>query len=165
MFLRRCHDDFGRAITLLDDAAMLEANDDLPKRISGHLHQYAVVIYFRPFTRADTRFEHKRRDGEAEKKISLGWGFIPKELLPLHRELRKYRNSAYAHSDIAVTNPRLRFWRGSPLEFPIAFSPVDKKPLHIHRTSIKQLCQAGLEWTTQEIRNMEEQFRVLYPEE
>lgn len=163
VFYRSCHTDFSEALRMLEDAAELENNDALPNRISGALQRYAVVVYFRPFTRADTKFPHTQRNGKVEKKICLASGFIPTELLPFHEELRSYRDSAYAHSDIAIRNPRLNFCPGGPWEFPIAISPVDRKPLHIHRENIRRLCEIGLGWLTSELRAMEEQFRTQRP--
>jgi len=165
VFYRSCHADFSEALALLSDAAELERNRAIPNRVSGTLQRYAVVVYFRPFTRADTKFPHVQLNGKSEKKIGLGKGFIPTELLPFHEELKTYRDSAYAHTDIASRNPRLHLWRNGPWEFPIAISPVDKKPLNIHRGKIRSLCEAGLEWVTNEIRSMEEQFRIQYGEE
>ncbi|MEG3791064.1 hypothetical protein V1318_13120 [Lysobacter sp. CCNWLW3] len=162
VFYRSCHADFSEALRLLEDAEELEDNNAIPNRVSGTLQRYAVVVYFRPFTRADTTFAHPQHHGKNAKKICLGKGFIPAELLPFHDELRTYRDSAYAHTDIAIRNPRLHFWRGGPWEFPIAISPPDKKPLHIHRDKMKQLCATGLAWLNNEIKNMEEQFRIQY---
>ena len=165
VFYRSCHADFSEALALLADAENLEQNRDIPIRVSGTLQRYAVVVYFRPFTRAKTKFFHSQRNGRDEKKISLGKNFIPPDLLPLHDELRTYRDSAYAHTDIDARNPRLHFWRSGLWEFPIALSPADRKPLNIHRDKIKQLCEAGLEWVTNEIQSMQEQFRIQHPEE
>lgn len=165
VFYRSCHADFSEALRLLEDAEKLEQNRDIPIRVSGTLQRYAVVVYFRPFTRADTKFSHVQRNGKNEKKISLAKDFIPADLLPFHDELRTYRDFAYAHTDIAARNPRLHFWRSGPWELPIGLSPADKKPLNIHRDKIKQLCEIGLGWVSNEIQIMEEQFRVQYREE
>lgn len=165
VFYRLCHADFSEALALLSGAAELESNRAIPNRVSGTLQRYAVVVYFRPFTRADTKYPHVQWSGKSERKIALGKNFIPADLLLFHEELKTYRDSAYAHTDIAARNPRLHFWRSKPWEFPIGLLPVDKKPLHIHRDKIRRLCEAGLEWVTNEIRSMEEQFRIQYGEE
>lgn len=165
VFYRSCHADFSEALCLLEDAEKIETDRAISIRVSGTLQRYAVVVYFRPFTRADTAFLHVQRDGKSQKKIALSKDFIPAELLPFHDELKAYRDSAYAHTDIAARNPRLHFWRGASWEFPIAISPVDKKPLNIHRDKIKQLCEVGLTWVANEIRIMEEHFRIEYGEE
>lgn len=162
VFYRSCHADFSEALRLLEDAEKLEQNREIPIRVSGTLHRYAVVVYFRPFTRANTKFPHAQHNGKNEKKISLGKDFIPPDLLSFHDELKAYRDSAYAHTDIAARNPRLHFFRSEPWEFPIGLSPVDRKPLNIHRDRIKKLCEIGLKRVTEEIKRMEDQFRVQY---
>lgn len=164
VFYRSCHADFSETLRLLQDAEEIEKNREIHNRVPGTLQRYAVVVYFRPFTRADTKFLHPQRNGKKEKKISLGKDFIPAELMLFHDELKTYRDSAYAHTDIAARNPRLYFWRSGPWEFPIGISPVDRKPLNIHRHKIKRLCEVGLESVTGEIRSMEEQFRAQYAE-
>ena len=163
VFYRSCNADFGEAIRILDEAQKAEKQES--HLASGYLYRYAVIVYFRPFTSANTIFLHSQRKGPDERKIKLGQQFIPADLLTFHRELKTYRDSAFAHSDIAARDPSLTFWRGAPWEFPIRMSPVDKKPLHIHRDKIRKLCDIGLAWTVTKISSMEEHFRALYPQE
>ena len=158
VFLRSCSSDLSEAIRLLDAAA------SQPPQIAYALLRYAVIVYFRSFTRADTRFFHPQHKGPERQSIRLSPSFVPPDLLPLHQELETYRNSAYAHSDLAKRNPRLHYWRSGPWQFPIALSPVDKKPLHIHQDDIRRLCEVGLEWVTSELGAMEEGFKAEYSE-
>ena len=158
VFLRSCSSDFSEALGLLE-AATLQ-----PPRIAYVLLRYAVIVYFRPFTKAETRFLHRQHDGSTQKRIRLSKDIVPPDLISFHDELKSYRDSAYAHSDLAMKNPRLFYWCGDEWEFPIALSPVDKKPLHIHQDEIKQLCEAGLEWVSSETRTMEKGFRVQFSE-
>lgn len=163
VFYRLCHADFSEALRLLEDADLTEKIESLPNRVSGSLYRYAVVAYIRPFTSAKTNFFHQQRKGKDEKKIRLRKGIVPPELLSFHEELQSYRDSAYAHSDIAVRNPRLAYWPGGLSDFPIGFTPVDKKPLHIHKDKIRRLCEAGLAYVKTELSVMENRFRLLYP--
>lgn len=154
VFLRSCNSDFAEVVRLLDDA------ESQPQNIAYPLLRFAVIVYFRSFTYANTRFLHNQQDGSQKKRIRLERSIIPDEFLSFHDELKTYRDSAYAHSDIAARNPRLFHWPSSQWEFPISLSPVDKKPLHIHKDKLRQLCEIANEWVVRELRKLEDNFRV-----
>lgn len=68
VFYRSCQADFSEALSLLSDAMELESNRAIPNRVSGTLQRYAVIVYFRPFIRADTTFRHVQWNGNNEKR-------------------------------------------------------------------------------------------------
>lgn len=155
-FLRSCSSDFEEAIRLVDEATQQE-----PK-IAFYLLRYAVIAYFRPFTKAKTKFPHQQWDKSYANFLSLRSGHVPDSLREFHEELKTYRDSAFAHSDLAIRNPRLHYWPGGQWEFPVMISPVDKKPLHIHQDKIRKLCELGHAVVIAQALKMEDGFRAQY---
>ena len=154
VFLRFASASVDEALRIL-----AEDNDDLPLWTRYAALRYAVVCYFRPFTRGDTRFVFTQPNGSRQKKLALPLGMVPPAHADLHAELSVYRHSAYAHTDIVELNPRLHYWPSSSVEFGIAFKPIDKKPLHLQKSRMLDLFKAVRAKLTEEMRSAEDAIR------
>lgn len=130
-----------------------------PLRVGYAVLRYAVLCYMRPFTNANTINAFPQPKGSPKKQIRLGDGFIPAGHEDLFAELKHYRDSAYAHTDLAARNPRLIGSLGSLSEFPVGFSPVDRRPLHIHIDRMRVMFEETLALITQKVLQLESDLR------
>lgn len=124
-FLRLAANDITHALSLLD-----AYSEDYPVAVQYAILRFAVVSYFRPFAGCTTEHAHEQRNETFENKLKLSWKHVPRDLLSFHRELKSYRDSAFAHTDLSRMNVRIAHFPGHPWEFPMAIKPIDKRPLH-----------------------------------
>jgi hypothetical protein len=77
----------------------------------------AVLSYCRPFKRCYGKHDNYK----------LPESFVPEKQIPLHKEISKWRDQVFAHTDLNIRRPRLKRWRTPtgnilPIQFK-GFSP------------------------------------------
>jgi hypothetical protein len=92
-FLRLFHWDMVEALQIAHHLANCSDSE-----IAKSLIRDMAVCYARPFS---TNF------GNLVPKHQLKRSYVPKALLPLHKELNDLRNSLFAHSDLRVRKPKV----------------------------------------------------------
>lgn len=156
VFLRFAEGDASEALSLV-----LEAKTESRPLVQRALLQGAVLAYMRPFRAANSRFKHSVGSRPYTIKLEKV-AYVAKEHVALHEMLESYRDSAYAHTDLKVRAPTLRFWEGHRWEFPIAFKPVDRAPLNLRIPALETLF-SSLHWQLEEeIRACEASFKQQY---
>ncbi|MDR6992453.1 hypothetical protein [Luteimonas sp. 3794] len=156
VFLRFAEADASEALNLV-----LEAKTESRPLIQRTLLQVSVLAYMRPFRWANSRF--RQSDGSRPYRIRLEkLAYVAEEHLELHEMLESYRDSAYAHTDLKVRHPTLRFWEGHRWEFPIAFKPVDRAPLNLRIPALQRLFSSLQSQIEDEIQACETSFKSQY---
>ncbi|WP_431636922.1 hypothetical protein ACQVBX_05325 [Dyella sp. KULCS107] len=154
VFLRFADLSVYEAILILE-----QHTDAVPHRLGYAALRYAVICYMRPFTAGKTRHEFPQPKGSPRRQIALPRSIVPSKFAELHDELRNYRHGAFAHTDIDKLNPRLGLSPSNQHGFPIACNPIDRKPLHLHKSAMLGLFQGVRDAIGEQMRLVEDEIR------